>query len=409
MYKAQSPDVKRLKAQAIDECGPGTILADFGVLLDFLGEEGVRSTGKYHLLPIARLAELDERMSLPLRPALKRPQQKSFPHLHAMYLLLRATELAVPVGQGKTTGRLVRVPEMVERWQALNPTEQYFNLLEAWLRLATWEVVGEREGWGSNLALRTRALWMVVPAGGKWFQEKRLRSEYSFYGFAGQATLAMLELFGLMEVRRNPPEEGENWRIEAVRRTPWGEALLPLLFDQCEVKLFDDLAPAAELGALQPALQRYYPEWRNNLEFPERKFRPGVYTITASLGSVWRRIAAPAEASLDDLAWCVIEAYEFDGDHLYQFTFVERNGRTVEVECPNVPDAQLFTDEVAIGDLPLDVGRSMRLHYDFGADWLFDIKLEQIDSENKKKITEPTLIASRGKAPPEYDFDDGEW
>ena len=44
----------------------------------------------YHLLSMARLFELDQRMTKPLRPRLKRRQQKSFPHLNGLYLLLRS-------------------------------------------------------------------------------------------------------------------------------------------------------------------------------------------------------------------------------------------------------------------------------------------------------------------------------
>ena len=38
-----------LATQHIDKSGPGTILADFEVLLDFVAA-GVRSTGKHHLV-----------------------------------------------------------------------------------------------------------------------------------------------------------------------------------------------------------------------------------------------------------------------------------------------------------------------------------------------------------------------
>ncbi len=119
-----------LASQRIDENGPGSILMDFEVLLGFV-EGGVRSTGKYHLLPMARLFELDELMTKPLRPRLKRPQQKSFPHLNGLYLLLRATQLGVPEGHGKASGQLTLDSAMHEQWLQLNATERYFNPLEA--------------------------------------------------------------------------------------------------------------------------------------------------------------------------------------------------------------------------------------------------------------------------------------
>ncbi len=141
MPTPSSPCYANLASQIIDENGPGSILKDFEVLLGFI-EEGVRSTGKYHLLPMARLFELDQRMTKPLQPRLKRPQQKSFPHLNGLYLLLRATQLGVPESGGKSSGGLMLDVAMHSQWLRLNPTERYFNLLEAWLRRSSWETVG---------------------------------------------------------------------------------------------------------------------------------------------------------------------------------------------------------------------------------------------------------------------------
>ena len=133
VLRSSSSNLANLSIQHIDNSGPGTILADFEALLDFVST-GVRSTGKHHLLPMDRLRELDERMTIPLRPNLQRPQQRSFPHINGLYLLLRATQIGIPEGQGKTSGRLKLDPIMCQQWLQLNPTERYFNLLEAWLR-----------------------------------------------------------------------------------------------------------------------------------------------------------------------------------------------------------------------------------------------------------------------------------
>ena len=105
VIRSSGSNLSNLSTQQIDNSGPGTILADFEALLDFAAS-GVRSTGKYHLLPMDRLRELDEKMTMPLRPNLARPQQRSFPHINGLYLLLRATQIGIPEGQGKTSGRL---------------------------------------------------------------------------------------------------------------------------------------------------------------------------------------------------------------------------------------------------------------------------------------------------------------
>ena len=245
MPKPDPPPCSHLASQRIDENGPGNILKDFDVLLGFV-EDGVRSTGKYHLLPMARLFELDQLMTQPLRPRLKRPQQKSFPHLNGLYLLLRATQLGVPEGHGKASGKLTLDSAMHDQWLQLNATERYFNLLEAWLRRGSWEALGLRSGgWMSHVALKARDLWMSIPAAGRRFSEKeRSRGEF-LYSTERSCTLALLELFGLMTVERDERDEGQSWRVAAVRHTPFGDELLRIVFDELERELL--LCRSAEL------------------------------------------------------------------------------------------------------------------------------------------------------------------
>jgi len=407
MPKQNTPCFNYLASQIIDENGPGSILMDFEMLLGFI-EDGVPSTGKYHLLPMSRLFELDQRMTKPLRPRLKRPQQKSFPHLNGLYLLLRATQLGVPEGHGKANGQLMLNSAMHEQWLQLNPTERYFNLLEAWLRRGSWEAVGLRGGGLMNhVALNARDLWMSIPATGRLFSKKERTRGSFLYNAERSSTLALLELFGLMTVERNEPDEGKNWLVTEVHHTPFGDELLQIVFNEIERELFAHEKRECEFGVWQPVLQSYFPQWANNLKIAEPKFRDGAYYFKVSLGKPWRRIAIPAKSDLDDLAECIIRAFDFEGDHLYGFQFAAGDGHQVRVEHPEIDDAETHTDELAIGELPLNERQSMQFQYDFGANWQFNVQLERIEPEGAK-ISRPTIVESRGEAPAEYEFDD-EW
>jgi hypothetical protein len=407
MSQQNTQRYSHLASQIIDENGPGSILMDFELLLSFI-EDGVPSTGKYHLLPMARLSELDQRMTNPLRPRLKRPQQKSFPHLNGLYLLLRATQLGVAEGYGKAGGRLTLNLAMYKQWLQLNPTERYFNLLEAWLRRASWEAVGLRGGgWMNHVALNARDLWMSIPTAGRRFSKKEKGRGVFLYSVERSCTLALLELFGLMTVERGEPDEGQSWRVTKVHHTPFGEELLQIVFNEIERKLFAHDNRTVEFGDWQPILRSYVPQWVNNLKIVKPKFRDGAHYFKVSLGKPWRRIALPAKSDLDDLAECIICAFDFDGDHLYGYQFAARDGHQVRVEHPEIDDAEMHTDELAIGELPLNERQSMQFQYDFGANWRFEVQLERIESEGTK-ISKPTIVESRGKAPAEYEFDD-EW
>jgi hypothetical protein len=114
-----------LQNQEITAAGPGTILADFEALLDFVGLGGIESGGKNCRIPLASLAALDERMTHPLRPSLARPQQLSYPHLNGLYLLFRNTGLGVTSGKGDRA-RLSVQPNRLDQWRALNVEEHSF-------------------------------------------------------------------------------------------------------------------------------------------------------------------------------------------------------------------------------------------------------------------------------------------
>jgi hypothetical protein len=110
---------------------------------------------------------------------------------------------------------------------------------------------------------------------------------------------------------------------------------------------------------------------------------------------------------MDSLAGCIIRAFDFDGDHLYAFDLVVRDGRRMQVQHPYMEDADVFTDELAIRDLPLDEQQAMTFQYDFGANWEFNVTLEKIEPDGAK-ISKPTIVESHGRAPAEYEYDE-EW
>ena len=124
----------------------------------------MESSGKYNLLPIKLIGELDSRLSRPLHLNLKRPQIRSHPYLQGLNLLLRASGLTLVEGTG-ARARLVVAPEMKVQWDELNPTEQYFNLLEAWLRFGTPEMVGETGSSWNGLIDQCRRAWGGPPEG----------------------------------------------------------------------------------------------------------------------------------------------------------------------------------------------------------------------------------------------------
>jgi hypothetical protein len=158
-------------------------------------------------------------------------------------------------------------------------------------------------------------------------------------------------------------------------------------------------------GGLREIFGEYFPEWQRELSEPCWEFRDGPYVFKASLGNVWRRIRIPANSTLDELAWSIMNSFEFDGYHSYMFLIRDLDGATIAVRRPEA-NPEIATHEVQIGMLPIAVGDSMPFIYDSGAGWRFSVKLEQIDPpEEELKYAE--IIAQHGTPPCEYG--DEEW
>jgi hypothetical protein len=391
---------RSLREQEIGEDGPGTILRDFETLLMFIGEDGLKTTGKYHFLPQARLNELNERMSRPVRHRLKRPQQRSFPHLNGLYLLLRASGLGIGTGT-PPSGRLTLDRELLDAWHDFNPTERYFTLLESWLVHATPQIIAER-----GRGFVDEVMWVSQKL-------RKRRTEFSderfglLYGIMQMVTAALMELFGWLRIDYAEPEEGHGVSFAAVERLAFGDAMVAALSEWhlsggWEVSLEDRLP---EQGVLKPVFQPYFPEWQRVLEPPQAAFREGTFTWSVSLGRARRQIDAPADSSLDELAGCILGAFDFDRDHLYCFEVPDAKGRRRRIACPDEEDATECTDETALGDLALPEGAAMKLIFDYGDWWEFTVKLKAIGPHDPKLIR-PKVTAKHGEAPAQYGWED---
>src|SRR5262249_6406130 len=135
-----------LRELTITALTPGTLLHDFDTFLTFIANHPLAATGKHRLLPLSSLDAINARMAHPLMLDLKRPVQKSYPHINGLFLLARATGLLRTAMQdGKP--RLTLDTAVLDQWHTLNPTEQYFALFEAYLLHASVEMIGERGRW----------------------------------------------------------------------------------------------------------------------------------------------------------------------------------------------------------------------------------------------------------------------
>ena len=385
--------------QVIDENGPGTVLRDFGRLLEAVGPEGIELTGAKKQPRAKFAAELNERLEQTIEIGVRRPLPRSFPNVSGLYLLLRASGLGVRDGK-----RLVLDPEVLSSWNQLNDTERYFTLLESWLLRGSREILGEFANHYNTPLSEWIRFWTTIPDQGLQVAGNRGWAEHINYN-PGLPNLSLMGMFGLLRVKSGQPKPGKGWRVEKVERTSFGDALRLCLIDYLGAERERPAGERRSVGRMQEIFQPFFPEWQELLRNPEEEFTDGIFVFKVSLGRIWRRLAIPAQSSLDLLSSAILDAFEFDYDHLYCFTVENRSGISFSINHPVVREPP-FTNQVRVGDLPLAPGAIMIYLFDFGDNWEFEVKLERIEPADARR-RKAVVLDAHGRAPEQYP--DAEW
>ncbi len=392
-----------LRQLTVTSDGPGTILKDVQIVIDWVGTEGIETRGKYGLFPIKHIADLNERLSNSLNLNLKRPQQKSFPHINGLYLLLRTVGLLY-LTQKKNKQYLILDEKVLASWHSLNPTEQYFTLLEAWFIRGNVETIGERASRFSHPFSIYNGHVHRFPLEGDSARDGQSQSnliEATRIDFF-HLSLALFEMFGFLSIKTNPAQN-RRWDIQSIHRSAFGDALL-LFLDRLRVSkgfMWEyDFDITVSYGEWQPALQNFFTEWQNNIITVQPEFQDGVYVYKVTLGEVWRRIAFPAKLTLEDLSDGILDVFDFDNDHLYQFRYRTRYGFITEVNSPDMDEGP-FTTDVVLGEMGLEIGTDFIYLFDFGDNWEFEVTLERVDPQGPP-VDKPLFLEGFGEPPEQY-------
>jgi len=151
---------------------------------------------------------------------------------------------------------------------------------------------------------------------------------------------------------------------------------------------------------------------------PVEKSGPRLYTLEVLITNgpvsdefvkanpkVSRTIQIRGDQTLTDLHIAINDAFNRDDDHLYGF-FVP--------DGPGLYGGKELMLGALLSSLNLRVGRVLRYHFDFGDDWIHDVKVEAVGEvvANEKY---PKVIQKVGESPPQYgdddedDWDDDDW
>ncbi|KTD62369.1 plasmid pRiA4b ORF-3 family protein [Legionella shakespearei] len=386
------------------------ILKDLEVFLQFIETNHLDVSGNKGLLPNTVIPALNSLMSKPLSLKLKRQQQISYPHINGLYLLARTSGL-LQIKATKSKRHLAINEPVRKAWNELNDTEKYFNLMQTWFfrsddRLITRDCHSRHAVLDDILTFLTKNLKKSL------LFKKPVDQQYGLYPIKIH-DVALLELFDLIEVIDNSTADVPGWSISKMSITEAGKRFTSLFKkeliesdEQFIEKLLESMNylnnKENQADDFFQRLKPFFPDWNICIKPLRKTTDKGGYFIKASLSdTIWRRIKIQGTESLDTLALAILDAFNFDDEHLYQFSYTDSFGIVqivADPRCEEEPDAC----EVLLGDIDILPGDLIEFHYDFGDDWKFKVQIEKIDPE--LKIKKPTVVEKEGKAPKQYSY-----
>jgi hypothetical protein len=281
--------------------------------------------------------------------------------------------------------------ELLKNWNKLNHSEQYFTLLELWLIHSN-----PKELLDAFHAIPLLQLHRFFDDNNATsFEEtiENIRYMSELY------SLALYDMFGFVDIKSTVAIKKNQWNISDIVVKPLIKRILPMLaIDTRTMQIF--LLVNADLGYFQPKIRQRYKEYVNTLQYPKIMPTKGVYRLKISLGRAYRTIEIDAKKSFEYLADAILEQFYFDDDHLYEFTFFDIFGKMTRVDNTD-------SDTYYLKNLPLKELESFQFIFDFGANWEFNIFIEDIDKS--REIESVKLIKSHGEAPEQYPEYDEEW
>lgn len=412
------------------------ILRDFETFINYFENNRVKLTSREQWIPPKILYELNTKMTgyVTPNPTLRTPQ-KFYVLLNFLYNLALDSKLFTKTkGKG---GFYLEPTERLKLYKDLTSTERYFFLLETFWIDMDWELIAIDSRFKIDEIIGSLELFLMediflkksskikIP---KWYEDIPFR-----ISSIREIIFLVLCFYGLLNVKLSDTSADEYYRyqisISKASLTPLGALLFPILAKKRRIDLWNIPYRKKSLGELHPIpgsplpgrskrkteasyveepffapfVELFQGELAKTLPRikEEEKFVDGTYIFRVSLTNnkdIWRRIKVPADYTLDDLAYIILDAYNFDHDHLYSFFMDGKKWSSFAYTSPYDSEGP-HADNVQIGELNLELKKRILFLYDYGDEWCFDVVLEKID---EKKIEKAKISERHGKSPPQY-------
>ncbi|MBI4769219.1 MAG: plasmid pRiA4b ORF-3 family protein [Chloroflexi bacterium] len=153
------------------------------------------------------------------------------------------------------------------------------------------------------------------------------------------------------------------------------------------------------------------PPFRLERKGDRARWRKDVYTFKVRLKwarRVWRNIEIRGDQTLHELHWAILDAYDWDEEHLYSYFLSNRLWDSdTQISSPHSQQGW-DAEKVRIGALDLKVKDRFLFLFDYGDSHEFELSL-LIITPAQKGVKYPRVVKETGVAPPQYsDWDENE-
>lgn len=427
---------------------PIQLVRDFNHFLAYLKDHSVSLTKTRGHISRKYLPDLNESLSVKNDTATSNTEQKYYPYIHFFHTLMLQSRLfrKVPI---KTGNDQLQATERLALYNNLTNVEKYLFMLETFWIDVDWDELQDKRNHLVPETLQHLFYHLMQQnsdgiASPNQKQKSLLDNQIIFRDMRNwNHFLLYFEWFGLWKCELD--EEAmklhhyKDWYLaKSITVTEFGTKMIPILLLERNLQFWNiplrwemgeiNNAPGSRLEdtifILPEEIEKHFLQQRTQSQselflqpfiklFPEEslqyslprqteKFIDGIYTFKVIFTKgVWRKVVLTGEHTMQNLHEMILQAYEFDNDHLYSFFMDGKKWSKKCIASPHENFGHPQSDRIRIGDLGFIIGQSITYLYDYGDEWIFNIVLEQIEAKGVAKL-KPFVKESVGNAPVQY-------
>jgi hypothetical protein len=428
-----------------------TIVKDFAKFLNYCEAAKPAISKAKEFITRKAVSEINKMLTNPHEGLTARNDQNHYAQVHLFYHLALNGDLFFLDYSKKTKPCFVPNKAQIERYKALNTTEQYLFLFQSFYVYSDFGLITQDESRFYTLEFLERDLQILSQVeinkpydlwnGNSQERELKLGSG----GILKNSSILLYgQYFGLWEITKLEGRAALITRTEfipdRISLTPFGKGFITFLLKKAPItlwnapcrkgqgdpsplgvpmgkKLYDYLDEGKSVKVLLKRIEKtwYKPFFKVMQPFFEEVIQPdfeiklpktikkGNFTLELEMKyfqpKVTRTIQLGSQLSLERLHDAIIRSVGFYDDHLYSFYMdkSKRNGYGKFSEYGEPP----FAKDFKLQDFDLSINKKFYYTFDFGDNWDFMITIKDFEA-TEKPMTKPKLIDEQGESPEQY-------